>query len=196
MTEQEWAALAVELDHAFVGDFGADPAQEAVFVKHLGGLPYDVVAAAIALLVEDGQVHLPRVGELRAAVQRVTQASVAPFSSVWATFERSVQRHVRLGDRDRDAAVVRDVLEACGEGPARWVAARGVRTLAHEPVNGEHAGAVRHRLERECAEYVDQAREDGRVGRAIASVKRAEVTAGDGLRRVDAAALGLLPEGS
>jgi hypothetical protein len=188
MTPQEWAAFAAELRHSFVGDFGPTgphdtdgAAQEAVYRRHFGGLDYDVTSAAVALLVNDGRVHLPRPGELRAAVRRVTEASSLPFAEVWEILTDAAMRH-----RGASADVVAIVSRECGEGAARWVAARGVGDLMHEPVNGEHGGAVRHRLEAEFASFVAQAEEDGRVGRAIEQAQRQQIGRGRGLRQIEA----------
>lgn len=203
MTAHEWAAFAAELGHAFRGGFGPTgpddtngAAQEATYAHHLAGLDYDVAAAAVALLVEDGQVFLPTPGELREAVRRVTHASSAPFAEAWRLIGRELRRHYvhpdtstpeQLGEADR--AFVAAVAEHVGEGAARWAQARGRLGLGMEAVDGEHAGAVRHRLEGEYSTFVAQAEEDRRVGLAIARAERAALTTGrpSGPRRLDPA---------
>lgn len=188
MTDPEWAAFAAELGHAFRGGFGpTDPtdaqgaAQEATYRRHLGELPYPLATAALALLVEGGQVWLPVVGEIRAAVQRLTVRPAPSFDVAWRAFTSAYDRG---GDT---AEIVERVGRDAGEGAARWVAARSPQALAHEQTAGEHAGPVRHRLALEYATYVERASEDGRVGRALERAQRAQLPAGERptLRRVD-----------
>lgn len=194
LTDAEWAAFAAELGHAFRGGFGPThptdaqgAAQEATYRRHLGDLDYAVATAAVALLVEDGKVWLPVVGEIRAAVQRLTVRPAPSFDVAWQAFTTAYREH-----QCSDPALVERVAELAGEGAARWVAARTPQALAMEPTEGEHAGPVRHRLSLEYAAYVAQASEDGRIGRAIERARRLELTSGErpALRRVDPKVLG------
>lgn len=212
MNPAEWAAFALELDHAFRGDFGpqseddaAGAAQEATYVRHLGGLDYETACAAVALLVEDGQVFLPSPGEVRGAVRRVTSTPAAPFAEVLVELGRAHRRNYVHPDTgtarqhaEAERAIVAHVAETCGEGAARWVQARGVRSIGGEAIEGEHGGAVRHRLEGEYSTFAEQAAEDSKVGLALERAERATLTAGErpaGPRRLDAAAALGLPGG-
>lgn len=211
MTDGEWAAFAVELEHVFRGDFGprhADDAtgaaQEGAYRLHLGSVPYDVAAAAIALLLERGQVWLPKVGELRAAIAAVERPPAVPFVEAFAIFRRAYGRHAVHPDvaspaqrRAADVAIIEDVQRVAGEGAARWVHARGPLALAMEPTGGEHGGAVLHRLEREYDACVERAREDRRRGVALERARRVAAlgSGGDGPRRLDAARA-VLPPGA
>lgn len=209
MTAQEWAAFALELEHTFRGTFGpAGPddadgsAQEAAMRRHVAGEDYDVASAALALLVEDGQVFMPTAAEVRAAVRRVTTRSRAPFAEVLRVFGRSYSRHRRALDAGRitrlelEREVVRDVVADCGEGAGRWIVARTAQALALEPVEGEHAGAVRHRLEGEYSTFAERAEEDQRVGLALERAGRPELGRGRGPRQLNPAATLGLPERS
>lgn len=198
MTGPEWAMFMLELEATFKGKLGPDSnddaagvAQETVFVRHFAGEPQDVMLAAVALLVQDGQVWMPLPGDLASALRRVRGRSVVPFAEVMREFDAAVRRR-RLPQphqgRDVWAAfergVVEDVGNACGEGAARWVATRSARLLCEEQRVGEWAGPVADRLSKELAEFVGIAREDGRVGVALSRAGMREVGAGGGLRRL------------
>lgn len=191
MTDPEWEAWTLELAASFKGTFGqqddtdtAGRAQELAYRTHFAEFDYDVMVAAVALLVHDGQVFMPAPGELMSAVRRVLSASSLPFADVWRVFEDAYGRH-----RDSDPAIVAMIAEACGEGAARWIQARGSAALAREALHDpDHGGKVRHRLEAELATYVEQAQEDRKVGLALQRARgRAALDPGAkrrGLRRV------------
>lgn len=216
MTEQEWEAWTLELAASFKGTFGPqDPedtaghAQLLAYRTHFATVDYDVMVAAVALLVQDGQVFMPAPGEVMVAGRRVLQRTRAPFAEVLrgvlalAGEHRPVPpaypgRAWRQGEkRAADAAAAADahsrfvaaVAERFGEPAARWADARGRDELRGEPLDGEHGGAVRHRLEEEFAEFVLQADEDMKVGLALTRAHRATDAletgrARRGLRRV------------
>jgi hypothetical protein len=210
VTEQEWDAFTLELAQSFRGTFGQQHgddangrAQEVVYRSHFAAVDYDVMVAAVALLVQDGQVFVPAPGELMPAVRRVLQRTRAPFAEVlrgvlaltgeyrpvpppypgraWGPGERAAA--ARAAEVDAHRRLVAAVSDRYGEAAARWVDARGAAELRGEELDGEYAGAVRHRLEQELAEFTAQAEEDGKVGLALARAQRAAGAIGSGQER-------------
>jgi hypothetical protein len=62
MTEQEWALFAVEVEATFRGDLAED--REAALRTHFGRVTFEDGRAAVAALVERGQVFMPTPAEL------------------------------------------------------------------------------------------------------------------------------------
>jgi hypothetical protein len=171
VTAAEWGTFASVLELTFKGDELADPEAEAAYQAQLGGLDVGLAEAAVNLLVEDGQTWMPMPGEFMAAARRLERPDAPPWSEAWPVVRRAMARHaLALTNGRRPAALealVADVDEQLGEGPARWVG-RTWERLLREPVNDpDVGGAVLKRLGDEYAEACRQAAEDRRAGLAL-----------------------------
>ena len=189
MTGREWATFASMLECTFEGEL--DELTEAAMRRHLGDLEAAHADAAVALLVEDGQVFLPKPGEMLRAARRVERPEAPPWSEAWPVIARVMLRHGQaLGNghrREALIAIAEEVERDLGEGPARWVV-RCADRLRVEPVNDpDVGGAVVKRLGDEYREACNQAAEDRKVGLALERARCAgELAAGrPAMRRLD-----------
>lgn len=186
MDRREAVLFCQEVDATFRGEL-TEP-QEAALRRHLADVELAEARAALGLLVEDGQVFVPVASEVLGAVRRLRgEARALPWAEAWPVITEGLRRYART-DRspEKRRLLVEAVGRRCGEGAARFVQSCGPDRLLMEPVDGEHGGAVLHRLRQDYEACCGQAREDGRVGRALEAARRLELGGRSGLRRLEA----------
>lgn len=154
MTDAEWAEVVVELEYAFKGEL--DEVGHAVYRRHLDGYGHGDVLRALAVLARGGQVFLPAVGEVLAALQPPEPT----FDEAWAV--------VRPALANSTTAVKTLTEGGAAEVVVAWVASYGGQRLGLEPTEDPtHGGAVMHGLQRSYEQFLDRAHHRRALGLPI-----------------------------
>lgn len=93
MTKRQFADIAYTLGNGWPGQF--DEHATAVYFKVLGGYDYEVVAAAVLKLIEEGSQYVPSVARVKAAVAGMLNGPVPSWTEAWDQLGKMVDRAAR-----------------------------------------------------------------------------------------------------
>jgi hypothetical protein len=96
MTGEEWGVIAALIEQWFRGEF--DDNREMAYLRLLEPYDAEAVLTAVRELANSGQVFVPAVGEILAALER--DVSIPEWPVLWGAIERAV---LRFGADERRA---------------------------------------------------------------------------------------------
>lgn len=176
LTPARWKLLAAMIDNLWPAtDF--TPEAEAAYFAVLAEFSAEDVQAAVKAQLEHGQPFAPSCAQILASVREVQTTPLPSFDAVFGWCQVAAQR---WSDNERIAL---HWLMTQSEIAAGWVAEYGWKRFCHEPVGGDHGGAVLHRMEQSWKNYAE------RQGQIVRSEHAREgiggVRAARGLRQAD-----------
>jgi hypothetical protein len=175
MDDDEWRGVCLLMERGFKGDLGVPDRK--VYRQFIGKFDSEIVIAALHKLVEQGQVWLPKAGEIVAAIRALqAEADGGPVPS-WTEALRMLRRGhaARVGYFDSNADKTATVLawhEKHGHPvvAAFYRAEGGYERFSNLGLDDpEHGGAREHLLSERWREFVDVAQVRLENGHALVS---------------------------
>jgi hypothetical protein len=177
MTSDEWLVVSGKMADWFTGDFGLK-VRESYGQVLMKRFTRNQVVAACELLLERGQVFLPKPGEIIQAVRELEDSPLPSWSEAWSWIGKAIRRGGRVGGtwpRKEEAALA--FLEEHDLAiVARFMQSEGYVTLATTEYGDPDYGPLRVReVEQHWNDFVGVAKERLERGLALQTVRRGTV---------------------